>query len=185
MPAKDQTLCNPHTGDTYTFRATSADTGGSHIVLFTVLHSKGPIVPRHFHVHQDETFEVIRGELTIVLDGETRVLGPGQSLVLPKGRPHNHFNAGNVPVEYLHTVSPALDFEYLVENLVGLAMDGKGKNGKFGLLQELVTLRYLDSKSYLADIPVPVQHALMYALTPLARLLGYRAIYRKYSGFEK
>ena len=68
---------------------------------------------------------------------------------------------------------------------MGLAADGKSKNGKYGLVQELVSLKYLDSKSYLADIPIGVQKILMNTIAPIGRLFGYRAIYKKYSGLEK
>lgn len=53
------------------------------------------------------------------------------------------------------------------------------------MVQELVTLKYLDSKTFLADIPVGIQKILMYTIAPLGRLFGYRAIYKKYSGIEK
>jgi hypothetical protein len=66
----------------------------------------------------------------------------------------------------------------LIENLVGLAADGKSKNGKYGLVQELVALKYLDSKSYLADIPIGVQKVLMNTIAPIGRQFGYRAIYK-------
>jgi hypothetical protein len=58
-------------------------------------------------------------------------------------------------------------------------------NGKAGLIQELVTLKYLDSKSYLANIPQGLQKFLMNVVGPIARMFGYRAIYKKYSGIEK
>jgi hypothetical protein len=58
-------------------------------------------------------------------------------------------------------------------------------NGKAGIVQELVTLRYLDSKSYLASIPVGIQKVLMSIVGPIGRLFGYRAIYKKYSDIEK
>jgi hypothetical protein len=78
-----------------------------------------------------------------------------------------------------------LDIDYLVETLLGLAADGKVKNGKYGLVQELVILKYLDSKTYLADIPIGVQKVLMNIVGPMGRLMGYRAIYKKYSGIER
>jgi hypothetical protein len=78
-----------------------------------------------------------------------------------------------------------LDFDYLIENLIGLAADGKSKNGKYGLVQELVSLKYLESQAYLADIPLGLQKFLMEAIAPIGRLFGYRAIYTKYSGIEK
>jgi hypothetical protein len=48
-----------------------------------------------------------------------------------------------------------------------------------------VALKYLDSKSYLADIPIGIQKLLMHIVAPIGRLFGYRAIYKKYSGIEK
>ncbi len=185
MPIKGQRSTNPHSGDAYEFLETAKDTNGRFVKLKATIYSKGQLVPRHFHVYQDETFEVVSGQLTVLLNGEKKQLSAGEKITLPKNKPHNHYNDEDVPVVYLHTVTPALDFDYLIENLAGLGADGKGKNGKFGLMQELVTLRYLDSKSFLADIPVPVQKLLMYTVAPLGRLFGYRAIYKKYSGVEK
>ena len=49
----------------------------------------------------------------------------------------------------------------------------------------IVSLKYLDSKSYLADIPISLQNILMNIIAPFGRLFGYRAIYKKYSGIEK
>ena len=78
-----------------------------------------------------------------------------------------------------------MNIDLLIENLVGLAADGKSKNGKYGLVQELVSLRYLDSKSYLADVPIFIQNLLIKTIAPIGRLFGYRAVYKKYSGIEK
>jgi quercetin dioxygenase-like cupin family protein len=185
MPIKGQISANPTNGDSYEFLETARDTDGKHITLKATIQSKGQLVPKHFHVFQDETFEVISGQLTIWLDGQTRILSSGEKITLLKNIPHNHFNNENEPLCYIHTVTPALDFDFLIENLVGLAADGKSKNGKYGLIQELVTLKYLDSKTFLADIPIGVQKILMNTIAPIARLFGYRAIYKKYSKIEK
>jgi quercetin dioxygenase-like cupin family protein len=185
MPTKGQIAVNPTNGDAYEFLETAKDTNGQRVTLKATIHSKGQYVPRHFHVFQDETFEVVSGRLTILLNGETKTLSAGEKITLPKNIPHNHYNLEDMPLSYIQTVTPALDFEYLVENLVGLAADGKSKNGKYGLIQELVTLRYLDSKSFLADIPMGLQKILMTTIAPIGRLFGYRAIYKKYSGIEK
>ncbi|TVR79492.1 MAG: cupin domain-containing protein [Saprospirales bacterium] len=185
MPTKGQVLINPITGDIFEFLETSKDTDGERVVMKVTLNSKGPLVPNHFHVFQDETFEIVSGGLTVVLDGEKKKLTAGEKITLPRKTPHNHYNTEDAPVSYIHTMAPGSDFDYLVENLVGLAADGKSKNGKYGLVQELVTLKYLDSKTYLADIPLGVQKILMNTIAPAARLFGYRAIYKKYSGIEK
>ena len=185
MPTKGQIITNPTNGDSYEYLETATDTNGERVTMKATISSKGQLVPKHYHVLQDETFEIISGQLTIWVDGKTRILSTGEKATLPKSKPHNHYNNEDVAVTYIHTVSPALDFEYLIENLVGLAADGKSKNGKYGLVQELVTLKYLDSKTYLADIPIGIQKILMNIIAPVARLFGYRAIYGKYSGIEK
>jgi quercetin dioxygenase-like cupin family protein len=185
MPARGQILTDPTNGNTYEFLDTGMDTKGQYIALKATIKSRGPLVPRHYHTLQEETFEVISGKLTIWLDGTTRILSAGEKISLLKGVPHNHFNNEDKEVSYIHTVAPALDFDYLIENLVGLAADGKSKNGKYGLIQELVTLKYLDSKSYLAEIPAGLQTLLMNLIAPIGRLFGYRAVYKKYSGIEK
>ena len=185
MPTKGQILTNPANGDIYEFVETAKDTNGQRVRINTTIKRKGPLVPNHFHVNQDETFEVIAGTLTIWLDGKKETLTTGEKVTLPKNKPHNHYNNDDVAVTYIHTVTPALDFDYFIENLIGLAADGKTKNGKYGLVQQLVSLKYVDSKSYLADIPIAVQKTLMNVVAPIGRLFGYRAIYKKYSDIEK
>ncbi len=185
MPAKGQILVNPINGDSYEFVETAQSSHGDRVVVKTTVKGKGQFVPDHFHALQDEKYEVISGQLTIRLDGKTFVVPAGDSITLTSNVPHNHYNNDDIPVSYIHTVTPALDFDYLIENLVGLAADGKSKKGRYGLVQELVTLKYLDSKSFLTGIPPGIQKILMNTVAPVGRLFGYRAIYKKYSGIEK
>ncbi len=185
MPIKGSTITNPTSGDVYEFIETGDDTRGERVVMKAVIHTRGILVPKHIHIYQDESFEILSGKLTILSEDKEIELSKGEKITLPKNKAHNHYNKEESPVSYIHTVSPALDFDYLIENLVGLAADGKSKNGKYGLVQELVTLRYLDGKTFLADIPMGVQKILMHTVAPIARLFGYRAIYKKYSGIEK
>ena len=185
MPIKGQVLVNPITGDTFEFLETAKETNGERVTLKTMLKTKGELVPNHFHVLQDESFEVIEGKLTVWADGKLQTVAAGEKIELTKNRPHNHYNTSDEPVTYIHTTTPALDFDYFLENLIGLASDGKMKNGKAGFVQELVTLRYMDSKAYLADIPLGIQKLLMHTVAPVARRIGYRAFYKKYTGIEK
>ena len=180
MATKGQILTNPHTGDVFEFLETSADTFGERVTIKMTLNSRGQLVPEHLHTLQEEHYEVISGTFTIVYEGKSRELRQGESISLPVNKPHNHFNNSDEQAVIIQTVSPALDFEYLVESLIGLAGDGKMKDGKAGLMQELVTLKYIDSKTFLASIPLGLQVVLMNTLGPIGRLLGYRPIYKKY-----
>lgn len=185
MPIKGQVLKILETGDKYEFLETAADSDGQRVSVKMTLKSKGELVPEHLHCLQDEHFEVISGKLTILFDGKERVLEAGQHITLPKNKAHNHYNNSEEPLVFVQTVSPALDFDYFLENMAGLANDGKMPNQKTSLIQDLVTIKYLDSKSFLAKVPVAVQKMLMYTLAPPARLFGYRALYKQYTGIEK
>lgn len=185
MPVKGQLLENPNTGDLFEFLETAKDTNGERVTMKMTLKSAGELVPNHFHSLQDEHFEVISGKLTILHNGKLQTLLAGEKITLPKNEAHNHFNSDTESVVFIQTITPALDFDYLLENLIGLSMDGKMPKGKAGMMQELVSLRYLDSKSYLANVPVGVQKALATIVGPIGRLFGYRAIYKKYSDIEK
>ncbi len=185
MPTKGKIITNPVNGNSFEYIQTAKDTNGKSVVMKAAIKGKGQKVPNHIHAIQDETFEVISGKLTVWTNGEMITLSARERITLPKNKPHNHYNNEDEAVTYIQTVAPALDSDYLVETLLGLAADGKSKNGKYGLLQELVILKYLDSKTFLADIPIGVQKVLMNVLAPVGRLMGYRAIYKKYSGIEK
>ena len=47
----------------------------------------GASAPLHTHVHE-QTVSVITGQLELTLNGETRVLGPGQGAAIPSMIPH-------------------------------------------------------------------------------------------------
>jgi quercetin dioxygenase-like cupin family protein len=185
MPIKGQILRNPKFGDTYEFLETAQDTHGERVTIKSTVISRGKLLPNHFHVLQDETFEVLSGTMTFWVDGKTFTLNAGEKIIIPKNTPHNHYHVDDFAITYIYTVTPAFDFDYFLENSVGLAVDGKLTKGHYGFIQQLVTLKYLEGKSYLADVPVWLQKLLMNTIAPIARYFGYRAIYKKYSGIEK
>jgi quercetin dioxygenase-like cupin family protein len=185
MPFKGQVLTSATTRNSFEYIETAKDSNGEYVIMRVTIYSKGPNVPNHIHTLQEETFEVVSGKLTIWENGTKKILAAGEKITFQKNKPHNHYNDHDEAVTYIQTVTPALDMDYFIETLLGLDTDGKVKNGKYGLVQELVLLKYLDSKSFLADIPIAVQKILMNVVAPIGRLMGYRAIYKKYSGIEK
>ncbi len=185
MATKGQVLVNPETGDHFEFLETSADTDGKRVVIRSTVNTKGQLVPNHFHALQNETFFIESGTLTVRLDGALREVRVGESITLHKNIPHNHFNLADEPVVYMHTTEPALDFEFFIQNLVGLAADGKMPGGKSSLAQQLTTLSGMESKAFLADIPMGPQKLLLAVVPPVARLFGVKAFYEKYTGFDR
>jgi mannose-6-phosphate isomerase-like protein (cupin superfamily) len=86
--------------------------------------------PPHFHPQQDERFEILEGELTVKMDGETRVLQAGDAIDIPRGSSHQFWNAGSVPARATWETRPAGRTEEW-----WTAVDGLGAaNGRPGLL---------------------------------------------------
>ncbi len=185
MPTKGQKLTDKFTGDSIEFIETSADTNGARVTIKVTLKSKGQTVDDHIHLLQKESFKILSGRLTYFLNGEKNHVNAGEEIVLPKNKAHNHYNMDDEPTEFIQTITPGIDVDFFLENLFGMINDGKVKGGKLPFLQAMVTARYLESPSRLADIPMGIQNVLISILGPTARLLGYRAIYKKYTGIEK
>lgn len=185
MPTTGQVLLDKFTGDTIEFIETSADTNGERVTLKVTLKSKGQTVDDHLHVLQDESFKVLSGRMTFLKDGKETYANAGEEVVLPKNKPHNHYNTSDEPAVFIQTVTPGMDIDFFVENLFGMINDGKVKEGKLPFLQAMVTAKYLESPSRLAAIPMGLQNVLINTIGPMARMFGYRAVYKKYTGIEK
>ena len=63
--------------------------------------------PKHLHPSQDEHFAVDSGRLSTKVAGKERVLGPGETLDIPRGTVHQMWNAGTEPVVARWTTKPA------------------------------------------------------------------------------
>lgn len=184
MAKVNQKIIDKATGDIVEFMETSEQTNGKYTkIRFTVM--PGGFKPvEHVHPFFDESFKVIKGRLTYKLDGKLRTLNEGEEITLPKGIPHTHYNDEAEELILEQTFSPSLDVELFLENLFGLSCDGRVKNGQPELLQIMVWLRKLKAKTYLAKLPVGIQDALSIVLSPVAKVMGYKASYSKYSDSE-
>ncbi|WP_235296323.1 cupin domain-containing protein [Portibacter marinus] len=185
MPTKGQVLIDKFSGDTIEFLETAKDTNGERVSIRVTLKSKGQTIDDHIHIVQEENFKMLSGRMVYFINGDQGFLNEGEEITLPKNVPHNHYNIDDKPATYIQTISPALDVDYFLENFFGMINDGKVKNGKLPFLQAMVTLKYLESPSLLANLPRGFQKGLASVLAPTARAFGYRAIYPKYTGIEK
>lgn len=66
---------------------------------------------RHRHPSQFERFAVLEGQLAITVDGKTRVLHPGDTATVGRGRAHAMAAAGDAGARVIWQTSPALDTE--------------------------------------------------------------------------
>jgi len=181
MAYSGKKITNPITGQTIHFLQTASDTEGQLLEMESSFapYSKEPAP--HFHPYQDEVFEVIRGELSIRINGQIHLLTEGQKITICRNTVHSMWNHSSLPSTVNWKVTPALETEEFFENAMGLASDGRsGKNGMPSLLQaSLMVPRYADEFRLASPAPW-VQHVLFSMLKPLAKLKGLRARYTAY-----
>ena len=81
-------------GSPHLFKAAAHDTAGRFDFLTMEMTPRtGP--PLHYHEHQDDTFYVLEGLLTVQAGDEIFDLAPGEFLSIPPGMPHTFDNLHN------------------------------------------------------------------------------------------
>jgi quercetin dioxygenase-like cupin family protein len=71
--------------------------------------------PLHTHEREDEISYVLSGRLGVQLGDEVLEAGPGDTVVKPRGVPHAFWNAGDEPVRFLETITPAGFEQYFTD----------------------------------------------------------------------
>jgi mannose-6-phosphate isomerase-like protein (cupin superfamily) len=181
MAKQGQTIKNKLTGETITWMATSKDTKGEYLELSLKVDPHGATASKHIHPNQDEHFVIKKGVIKMEIDKETRMLFPGQSITVPKGVAHQWVNPSDSDELVMELrFTPALETEVFFEQFFGLCNDDKNNpDGSFKFWQIITSVKRFDI--FTAAAPVSVQKALATILSPIARLIGYKAVYEKYS----
>lgn len=77
----------------------------------------GPAPPPHVHPRQRETFTCEQGDFELLVDGEWRVLPPGESLTIQPGQVHTYRNEGAQTAKVRTVHEPGLEFEQYIRDL--------------------------------------------------------------------
>lgn len=84
---------------------------GDNLMLAVVDIEANALLPNHSHPHEQGGL-VLKGELELTIDGETRLLKEGDIYMIPGGVEHHAF-AGTEPVQVLDIFTPIRqDFQY-------------------------------------------------------------------------
>ena len=171
---------NPVTGERLVFKKTSAETNGEYVLFDCIVKPSGFVAAAHVHPHQLERFEVLEGSLTFKVDGQELPAEAGDIVLVPAGRKHQFWNAGEEEARFACEVRPALGFEQLIETMFTLAQEGKtNKKGMPNPLRLAVI-----AKAHFDTVRLPFPPAWMQRMglmfgAPLGRLLGFRATYEQ------
>jgi hypothetical protein len=102
----------------------------------------------------------------------------GESLDLPRGIPHDWWNAGDEEARVIVEIRPGARMEMMMRTMFGLAHEGKtDKKGMPNLFQMALISQEFADVLQIMNPPVWVQRRLFGILAPIARLAGYKAIY--------
>src|SRR5437667_8447610 len=139
MPTINKPIVLP-SGDSMELLETSAMTNGRQIKSRIVFAADGIRVAPHLHSDQEETYEVISGNLTYFLDGQKNIAPAGTMVRLPRGVPHQHFSEGPQETVTIQTMTPGGDFDYVLETLFGLGTENRLRGLDY-VVQGMVMLR--------------------------------------------
>jgi mannose-6-phosphate isomerase-like protein (cupin superfamily) len=140
------------------------------------------VLGEHVHPGMVERFTALEGELTVRLDGTTRLLPEGDTAEIRPGQWHDWWNASDRDIRVLVEVLPGERFLHMIETLFGLAQLGhvNGK-GMPNLLQTVMVGREFSDTIQFRSPPPSVQKVLFGVLAPMAHALGYRGTYAQLS----
>lgn len=143
-------------------------------------HSAQP--PYHYHPYQDEHFEVLSGKFCTKIGEVEHTYKIGEKFSVPKNTPHWMHNISDEEGSLLWQVRPAMKTQAFFETMWGLEADGKtNANGVPNILQLAVILHTYSDEFRTTNPPYLVQRILFALLSPIGKLLGYRAKYSQYS----
>ncbi len=172
-PAEFRQFSNPATGESVRFTATPDD-GGEDVVRFNWRSMPGGLITEHVHPYQEEHFAIIAGEAHFTLGDEHRVVGPGETLVVPIGVRHSESNPGSVAIEGVVELRPALRTKEMFEAFSALGSEGKTtpRGAPKNPLQLGATCWYFRRESRATAPPIWIQNLILPPLAALAKLFG-------------
>ncbi|NNG08917.1 MAG: cupin domain-containing protein [Arenibacter sp.] len=105
-------------GDIQTHKLVGSETGNQ-IVEWVDNVEPGVGIPPHIHTREDEIFRVIKGQVEIMVDGETTVLNEGDVAFAPKNIPHSWKVVGTEKAKMITSAFPA-GIEFMFQELAEL-----------------------------------------------------------------
>lgn len=160
---------NPRTGQRLVVRQLGDRT--SPLLLEAVDPPGCPRSPRHVHPNQEESFEVLSGQLSVDLNGTLRRLSPGESITIPRGVPHAAWNAGAEPMRMLWESRPGLRTAEFFDGLYGLARRKHTQSAAAHLAHTIRLMRDFAPEVHVTWPPLPIQSLLFQTLAGAERFI--------------
>lgn len=145
----------------------------------------GGYVPfEHVHLHQDEVFYIKEGEVEFIVDGKVFSGKKGDTVIVPKGKPHVAYNAADQTVHCIVSYQPALDSYQVFQCLAGLTADDlTDAKGQVNIPRMCFFISRMNSRAITRPTSIPsylFRLALQLAFLT-GSVLGWDRLYRKYT----
>ena len=174
-------FANPATSELITF-TTAAQGGVEDVLRFNWRSLPGGSITEHLHPNQEERFIISTGEAHFTVDGHRRVVGQGETIVVPAGVPHSESNPGTTPIEGVVELRPALHSKEMHEAFGGLATEGKttARGAPTNPLQLGATLWHFRRENRVTSPPAWLQNLVLPPLAALAKIFGVQPYYERW-----
>jgi len=166
-----------------TFRCLSFDKDA--FIIDWKMDPEGYVPFEHIHLNQDEVFKVAKGELRIIINGKEHIVGPGQSITVPKGQPHIAYNNRPEVLESIVEYRPGLDNYKFFQCFGGLLTDNQmSKNGEVNIPKMCYFTKKMKAKCITrpTKIPAPVFKLVINLFYVVGTVMGWYKLYTKYTG---
>jgi len=180
MAYRNKIITNPIVGQHIKFLQTAKDTYGKLLEMEASYRPYSKEPPPHYHPYQEEDFMILKGQMTVRLQGKILLLNEGDTLHITPNTIHSMWNNSGGTSVINWKIQPALSTEYFLETVMGLAADKKRRKSVNSLLQRSLMANRYSKVFRLSRPPFFVQKILFLLLTPFAWLFGYRASYKQY-----
>jgi glyoxylate utilization-related uncharacterized protein len=151
------------------------DASSERVVVEIAYDGNGLKPPTHLHPKQEERFEVLEGEINVLLDGERRALRQGDTLTIPPGTPHRMW--ADEPARQRWETRPAQKTARFFETLWGMQQDGRLEGDpRKAKLQMALTMRHFRHEIHVVGLPRAQRMALP-LLAVVARARGMEPEY--------
>lgn len=164
--ASERVIHNPISGERIVIRTSAAETDGQLLVFDLSLPPGGHVPARHTHRIQEERFTVMKGRMRFTFAGNTVLVNPGESVVVPKGQAHWFGNPGPEPSLARVEVRPALRTQEFFEANETIANAGHFLGTRLPRLSDLAAVLV----EYEREVSIPNVPAVLVRriLAPLA-----------------
>jgi mannose-6-phosphate isomerase-like protein (cupin superfamily) len=173
--ARFRPLVNSATGERIQFTAIPEDSDEG-LVRFDWRSMPGGAITEHVHPHQEERFIINFGEAHFTVNGESRVVRAGETIVIPVGVRHSEANPGSVAIEVVVELRPGLHSKEMHEAFAGLAADGKTtpRGAPKNPLQLGATVWHFRHETRATSPPIWLHDLILPPLWALAKVFGVR-----------